>query len=144
MARAMMNERDISQKFWLEVVHLVVYILNKAHLRPNNDKTPHELWFGRPSSIKHFKVFGSKCYINNDDDHLINVHSRYDEGILLGYSMNSKGYIFFHKRLHKLVDCIDVRIDKEAPVKDQHKISTKSNEEEDKNNEDEEHQISES
>jgi hypothetical protein len=60
MARAMMSERDISQTFWVEVVHRAVHILNKAHLRLNSDKTPYELWFGRPVSIKHFKVFGSK------------------------------------------------------------------------------------
>jgi hypothetical protein len=63
MVRDMMSERDISQTFWMEVVHTVVHILNKAHLRPNSDKTPYELWFGRPTSIKHFKVFGSKCYM---------------------------------------------------------------------------------
>ena len=58
-----MNERNISQTFWVEVIHTSVHILNKSHLRPNSDKTPYELWFGRPTSIKNFKVFGSKCYI---------------------------------------------------------------------------------
>jgi transposase InsO family protein len=42
MARDMMSERDISKTFWVEAVH----ILNKVHLRMNNDKTPYELWFG--------------------------------------------------------------------------------------------------
>ena len=90
MARAMMSERGISQTFWVEVVHTTAYILNKAHLRPNSDKTPYELWFGRPASIKHFKVFGSKCYIKNNDDHLGKFDSRVDEGIFLGYEMNNK------------------------------------------------------
>jgi hypothetical protein len=45
--------------------------------------------------------------------------SRVDESIFLGYAMNSKGCRCFNKRMHKLVDCIDVRIDEEAPVKDQ-------------------------
>ena len=112
-----MSERDISQTFWVEVVHTVVHIPNKVHLRPNNDKTPYDLWFGRLASIKHFKVFGSKCYIKNNDDHLGKFESRDDEGIFLGYSTNNKGYKCFNKRIHKLVDCIDVRIDEEAPVK---------------------------
>jgi hypothetical protein len=93
MARAMMSERDISQTFWVEVVYTTIHILRKAHLRPNSDKTPYELWFGRPTSIKHFKVFGSKCYIKNNDDHMGKFDSRYDEGIFLGYATNSKGYI---------------------------------------------------
>ena len=36
----------------------------------NSDKTPYELWFGRPASVKYFRVFGSKCYIKRDDDNL--------------------------------------------------------------------------
>jgi hypothetical protein len=33
--------------------------------------------------------------------------------------MNNKVYIFFNKRIHKLIDYIDVQIDEESPVKDQ-------------------------
>jgi hypothetical protein len=40
--------------------------------------------------------------------------------------------------MHKLVDCIDVRIDEEALVKDQHRISTKPDEKDYENNEKEE------
>jgi hypothetical protein len=36
-------------------------------LRNNTDKTPYELWKGRPTNVKHFKVFGSKCYIKRED-----------------------------------------------------------------------------
>jgi hypothetical protein len=63
MARSMMNEKNIGQTYWVEAIHTVVHVLNKAHLRPQSDKTPYELWLGRPASIKHFKVFGSKCYM---------------------------------------------------------------------------------
>ena len=101
----MMNERNISQKYWVEEILIIVHILNKSHLRPNNDKTHYELWFGRPASIKHFKVFGSKCYIKNNDEHL----GKYDEGIFLGYATNSEGYTCYNMRLHKLVNCIDIK-----------------------------------
>ena len=57
MARSMMNEINISQTFWVEAIHIYVHILNKAHLRPNSDKTPYELWFKRPASSKHFNYF---------------------------------------------------------------------------------------
>ena len=97
----------------------VVHTLNKVHLRTNSDKTPYELWFGWPTSTKHFKAFGSKFYIKNNDDHLGKFDSRDDEGIFLGYATNSKGYRLFNKRMHKLVYCIDVQIDEEDPIKDQ-------------------------
>ena len=105
-----MNEKNIPQTYWVEAIHTAIHILNKAHLRPHSDKTPYELWFGRPASIKHFKVFGSTCYIKNNDD-------MDDEGIFLGYATNSKGYTCYNKRLHKLVDCIDIKVDEEIPVR---------------------------
>jgi hypothetical protein len=86
-------------------------VLNKSHLRPQRYKTPYELWFGRPASIKHFRVFGSKFYIKNNDENLGKYDDRDDEGIFLGYARNSKGYRCYNKRLHKMVDCIDVKID---------------------------------
>src|ERR1700678_4221290 len=114
----MMKEKDISQSFWVEAIHTVVHILNKAHLRPNSVKTPYHLWFGRPATIKHFKVFGSKCYIKNNDENLGKYDDRADEGIFLGYATNSKGYRCYNKRLHRMVDSIDVKIDEGIPARE--------------------------
>ncbi len=111
MARSMMKEKNISQGFWVEAIHIAVHILNKAHLRPNSDQTPYHLWFGRPATIKHFRIFGSKCYIKNNDENLGKYDDRADEGIFLGYAAESKGYRCYNKRLHKMVDCIDVKVD---------------------------------
>jgi hypothetical protein len=117
MARLMMNERNIAQTYWVEEIHKVVHILNKAHFRPHNDKSLYELWFGRPPPIKHFKVFGSKCYIKNNDENIGKYDDRVDEGIFLGYDTNSKWYICYNKRLHKLFDCININVDEEISVK---------------------------
>ena len=91
-----------------------MHILNKAHLRPNIDKTPYHLWFGRPATIKHFRVFGSKCYIKNNDENLGKYDDRVDEGIFLGCATESKGYRCYNKRLHKMVNCIDVKVDEDC------------------------------
>jgi transposase InsO family protein len=118
MARSMMNEKNIDQTYWVEAIHTTVHILNKSHLRPHSDKTPYELWYGRPASIKHFKVFGSKCYIKNNNENLGKYDDRADEGIFLGYATNSKGYRCFNKILYKLVDCIDLKVDEGVPVRE--------------------------
>jgi hypothetical protein len=68
-------------------------------------------------SIKHFKVFGSTCYIKNNDENIYKYDDRADEGIFLGYATNSKGYRCYNKRLHKLVDCIDKKVYEEIPVR---------------------------
>ena len=142
MARSMMNERNISQTFWVEAIHTSVHILNKAHLRPNSDKNPYELLFGIPVSIKQFKVFGSKCYIKNNDEHLGKYDDRADEGIFLGYATNSKGYRCYNKSLHKMVDSIDIKVDEGMLVKDTQISNVESNTED--TGEDEEERVQES
>jgi hypothetical protein len=48
-------------------VHTIVHIQNKVMLITNTDKTPHDLWKGRPANVNHFRVFGRKCYIKRED-----------------------------------------------------------------------------
>ena len=81
----MLNESKLLDIYWREVVYKMVYILNRRKLRVNCDRTPYELWYGRPTSIMHFKGFGRKCYIKRDDDDMGNFESRTNEGIFLGY-----------------------------------------------------------
>ena len=46
-----------------EGTYISVYVQNRGQIKVNSDKTPYELWFGRPTSVKYFRVFGSKCFI---------------------------------------------------------------------------------
>jgi hypothetical protein len=124
MARSMMNEKNIGQTYWVEAIHTTIHILNKSHLRPHSDKTPYELWYGKLASIKHFKVFGSKFYIKNNNENLGKYDDRVDEGIFLGYATNSKGYRCFNKRFHKLVDCIDLKVDEGVLVREVRNIES--------------------
>ena len=68
---------------WPQAVHTDVHILNRCLLRNNHSETPYQLWKGRPASVKHFRIFGSKCYIKRVDKHLGKLDSRTDEGILV-------------------------------------------------------------
>lgn len=43
MARMMLNDSKLDNKFWVQVVDTTIYILNKGFLRNKYDKTPYEL-----------------------------------------------------------------------------------------------------
>ena len=77
----------------------------------NKDKTPYELWYGRVAQSNFLKLFGSKCYIKRNEDDLGKFDSRTDEGIFLGYSSTKRAYRCYNKRLHKIVESVDVRVD---------------------------------
>ena len=90
MTRTMLLAANLQPKFWKEAVGTIVYTLNRTQLRPNNEKTPYELWKGRPASVKYFKIFGSKCFIKINDGSPGKFDSWVDEGIFLGYSTRRK------------------------------------------------------
>jgi hypothetical protein len=68
---------------------MLVHIQNRVMLRNNIDKTPYELWKGRPTNVNHFRVFGSKCYIKREDGRMGKFDSR-NKGVLVGYSSTRK------------------------------------------------------
>jgi hypothetical protein len=111
MARTMLMDSKLTDIFWTQVVHTSVHIQNRVMLRNNTDKTPYELWKGRPANVKHFRVFGSKCYIKREDGRMGKFDSRVDKGILVGYSSTRKAYKCYNLRLNKVVESINVTID---------------------------------
>ena len=53
MARTMLNDSQLNDKFWGEAVHTFVHILNRGLHRNDSDKTPYELWTSRSTNVKH-------------------------------------------------------------------------------------------
>ena len=83
--------------------------MNKVHIRQGIGKTPYELWFGHVPTVKYFRILESKCYIKRDD--IRNFNSRSDEWNFLIYSLKSKAYKCFNKRLKTIVESVDVKFD---------------------------------
>jgi len=76
MARTMSTESKVANRLWKEVVHITVYIHNRCMLRLNKNRTPYNMWFGRKSTERYFKVFVSKCYIKRTKDNLRKFEDR--------------------------------------------------------------------
>jgi hypothetical protein len=111
MARTMLMYSKLIYVFLAHVVHTTFHIQNIVMLRNNNDKTPYDLWKGTPANVKHFKVFGRKCYIKREDGKMGKFDSCVDKGILVGHSSTRKEYKFFNLRLNKVVERINVMVD---------------------------------
>jgi transposase InsO family protein len=50
--RTMLNEANLSCRFWREAINDVIYILNREKIRVNDNKTPYEIWKGRQKTVK--------------------------------------------------------------------------------------------
>jgi len=109
----MIHSKNLAQHFWGEAVNTACHIINMVYSRPENNKTPYEIWRGKKPTVKYFKTFGSKCYILRDRENLGKFDSKSDEGIFLGYSTNSRAYRVFNKRTEIVMESINVVIDDE-------------------------------
>ena len=107
--------------FWTHEVHTTVHIQNKIMLKNNTDKTPYELWKGRPTNVNHFRVFGRKCYIKREDDRVRKFDSRVEKWVLVGYSSTRKEYKCYNLRLNKVVESINVKIDETGRLESKEK-----------------------
>jgi hypothetical protein len=111
MDRTMLMDSKLTDIFCTHEVHTTVHIQNRVMLRKNNEKTSYELWKGRTTNVKHFKVFGRKCYIKREDGRMGKFDYRVEKGVLVGYSSTRKEYKCYNLRLNKVVEIINVTID---------------------------------
>ena len=98
MARVMLLNKNIPQKFWAEAVNTSCHIGNRIYFLARTKKTSYEIWREKKPKVKYFQIFGSKCYILNDKENLRKFNAKSDEGIFLGYSTNSRAYRVYNKR----------------------------------------------
>jgi transposase InsO family protein len=111
MARTMLMDSKLTDIFWTHAVHTMVHIQDQVMFRNIAEKTPYELWKGRPTNVKHFRVCGIKCYIKREYGRMGNFYSRVDKEVIVGYSSTRKEYKCYSLRLKKVVENINVTID---------------------------------
>jgi hypothetical protein len=114
MDRTMLMDYKLRDVFWVHEIHKTVHIQKRGMLKNNCDKTPYKLWKGRPLNVKHFGVFGSKCYIKREDGKMGKIESHVDKGILVGYSSTRREYKCFNLKLNKIVERINVMFDERS------------------------------
>ena len=78
---------------------------------------PYGLWKGRSANVKHFRIFGSECYIKREGRKGGKFDFRVDECIFIGYSWKRKEYRCYNLRLIRIVESINVTFDKNSPLK---------------------------
>ena len=112
MARAMLHNKDVARNLWGEAINIACHMVNRVYFRPSTKKTPYELWKGRKPIVNYFRIFGSTCFILKNRENVRKFDSQSDEGIFLGYSSTSKAYRVYNKRTKKVMEIVNVVIDK--------------------------------
>jgi hypothetical protein len=64
----MLNEKNLPNYFWAEVVAAVVYIMNQTPTTAIHGTTPEEKFIGKKPDVSHFRVFGCIAYVHVPDE----------------------------------------------------------------------------
>ncbi|GJY77636.1 ribonuclease H-like domain-containing protein [Tanacetum coccineum] len=91
-ARTMLADSLLPTTFWAEAVSTACYIFNRVRVTKPQNKTPYELLFGHKPIISYIRPFGCHVTILDTLSVLGKFDGKYDEGFLVGYSLNSKAY----------------------------------------------------
>ncbi|KAK0578805.1 hypothetical protein LWI29_016460 [Acer saccharum] len=111
MARVMLLSNNVPRNLWAEAINTACYIGNRVFLRPGTRNISYELWKGKRPNVSYFHTFGSKCYILNDHDQLGKFDAKSDEGIFIGYALNSRAYRVFNLKTLSVMESSNVVFD---------------------------------
>jgi hypothetical protein len=96
MARMMLGEFKMPERFWSEPVNTACHAINRLYLHRLLKKTSYELLTGNKPNVSYFRVFG-KCYILVKKGRHSKFAPKAVEGFLLWYDSNTKAYRVFNK-----------------------------------------------
>ncbi|GJW42949.1 putative ribonuclease H-like domain-containing protein [Tanacetum coccineum] len=80
------------------------------------NKTPYELFRGRTHALSFMRPFGCHVTILNTLDYLGKFDGKSDEGIFVGYVMNSKAFRVYHIRTRKVEENLHIRFLEDKPI----------------------------
>jgi hypothetical protein len=111
MARTMLGEYKMPERFWLEAMNTACHAINWLYLHRLLKKTSYELLTRNKPNVSYFRVFGSKCYILVKKGRHSKFAPKAVEGFLLGYGTNTKAYRVFNKPIGLVEVSSDVVFD---------------------------------
>jgi hypothetical protein len=97
MARTMLGEYKMPERFWSEPVNTACHAINRLCLHRLVKKTSYELLTGNKPNASYFRVFRSKHYIFIKKGRHSKFAPKAVEEFLLGYDSNTKAYRVFNK-----------------------------------------------
>nr|GEZ08460.1 putative ribonuclease H-like domain-containing protein [Tanacetum cinerariifolium] len=114
-ARTMLADLKLPTTFWAEIVNIACYVQNRVLVTKPHNKTPYELFHGRPPAISFLRPFGFPVTILNTIDHLGKLDGKADEGFFVRYSLNSKVFRVFNSGTRIMEENLHVRFSENSP-----------------------------
>jgi hypothetical protein len=107
----MLNEKNLLNYFWVEVVATAIYIMNRTPTATIHGMTPEEKFTGKKPDVSHLIVFSCITYVHVLDEKRSKLDPKVKKCIFIGYFLEPKGYRCFNPSTRKLQVNRDVVFD---------------------------------
>jgi hypothetical protein len=107
----MLNEKNLPNYFWVEVVATAIYIMNRTPTTVVHGMTFEEKFTGKKLDVSHLKMFGCIAYVHVPDEKRSKLNPKAEKCIFIRYSLEQKGYRCFNPSTQKLQVNRDVVFD---------------------------------
>ncbi|GAB1862403.1 hypothetical protein CAJAP_03482 [Camponotus japonicus] len=107
MARCMLIDANLPNKYWGEAVCTANYLQNRLYTKVTGT-TPFERWYKKKPSLQHIHVFGSEVYAHVPKELRRKLDEKAKKFIFVGYAENAKGYRLLDMRTDRVIISRDV------------------------------------
>ncbi|KAJ9536395.1 hypothetical protein OSB04_un000430 [Centaurea solstitialis] len=114
-ARSLLADSKLPITFWAEAVNTACYVQNRTLVVKSQGKTPYEIFKKKKPFIGFFKPFGCPCTILNTKSQLGKFDSKSEEGFLVGYATQCKGYRVFNSVTRIIEESENVKCNEHTP-----------------------------
>lgn len=105
--RCMLFDAELGEHFWAETSVTAAYLINRVPCR-GSLRTPEEIWSNKKPTLKHLRVFGCKAMVHIPKEKRKKLEKKSVDGILVGYSTESKAYRIYNPRTKDVITSRDV------------------------------------
>jgi len=96
----MIRAKNLSTRFWGEVVKTIAYLTNKSSTRAMWNITPEEAWIGIKPTMNHLRIFECTTHMHVPKEKRQKLDDESSKCFFWGYSEVSKAY-----RVYELKTC---------------------------------------
>ena len=94
-----MSENNFPPKLWEECIATAAYLKDCTPMHTLKNMTPYKAYYGKQPDIFHFGEIGSRAFMLLQGEHQPKIYNRSVEGLLVGYSQNSKAYYCYYPKM---------------------------------------------
>ena len=101
VARAMLNEKLLSDAYWAKAMSTIVYVVNRTPTTGIHMITPYEKLYKQRLDLSHLKVFGSIAYVHIPVEKRRKLDPKAEKCVFIGYAQDRKGYKCYNPSIKK-------------------------------------------